>query len=82
MTTGIHHFMDKELCKTYIRALNKYDYELNSKEIFSFLTTELNWKSDNANDVIKLIDKINSGGYFTGGAKTGLQYHIKRWKSK
>src|SRR5690554_4973553 len=42
MTTGIHHFMDEEQCKTYIRALNKYNYELNSKEIFSFLTTELN----------------------------------------
>ncbi|MEK9603614.1 MAG: hypothetical protein VW127_04240 [Flavobacteriaceae bacterium] len=82
MTTGITHFMDEEQCKTYIRALKKYGYEMNSKEIFSFLTTELNWESDNANDVIKLIDKVNSGGYFKGGAKTGLQHHIKRWKSE
>ena len=82
MTTGIHNPMDEEQCKTYIRALKKYNFELNSKEIFSFLTTELNWESDNANDVIKLIDKVNSGGYFKGGAKTGLQKHIKRWKSK
>lgn len=39
MTTGIHHFMDEEQCKTYIRALKKYNYELNSKEILTFLTT-------------------------------------------
>ncbi|WP_028374535.1 hypothetical protein [Leeuwenhoekiella sp. MAR_2009_132] len=82
MSTGIHHFMDEEQCKTYIRALNKYNYELNSKQIFSFLTTELNWESDYANDIIKLIDKVNSGGYFKGGAKTGLQHYIKRWKSE
>ena len=82
MTTGIHHFMDEEQCKTYIRALKKYNYELNSKEILTFLITELDWESDNANDVIKLIEKVNSGGYFIGGAKTGLQHHIKRWKSE
>ena len=81
MSTGIHHFMDEEKCKTYIRALHKYNYELNSKEIFSYLTTELGWEADDANDVIKMIDKVNSGGYFKGGEKTGLQYHIKRWKS-
>lgn len=82
MSTGISNSMDEEQCKTYIRALKKYNYELNSKEIFSFLTTELNWESDNANNVIKLIDQVNSGGYFKGGAKTDLQYHIKRWKSE
>lgn len=81
MTTGIRHFMDEEQCKTYIRALHKYNYELNSKEIFSFLTTGLGWESEDANDVIKLINKINSGGYFKGGAKIGLQYYIKQWKS-
>lgn len=82
MTTGITHPMDNEQCKTYIRALNKYNYEMNSNEIFSFLTTELGWETDNANEVIKLIDKVNSGGYFKGGAKTGLQHHIKRWKTE
>jgi len=80
MSTGIVHPSDNELCKTYIRALKKYDYELHSKKIFAFLTKNLNWDFDDANDVIKLIDKINSGGYFKGGDKTGLQYHIKRWK--
>lgn len=80
--SGITHSMDEELCKTYIRALKKYNYELDSKKILSFLTTNLKWSSDNANNVIKLIDKVNSGGYFKGGAKTGLQHHIKRWKSE
>lgn len=81
LTTGIRHSMDNELCKTYLRALNKYNYDLNSKEIFSYLTTELNWESDDANEVIELIDKLNSGGYFKGGAKIGLKDFIVQWKS-
>ncbi len=80
MSTGITHPMDEERCKTYIRALK--NYELNSVEIFSFLTAELHWNSENAKDVITLIDKVNSGEYFKGGEKTGLQNHIKRWESK
>ena len=82
MSTGITHPMDEELCKTYLRALNKYDYNLDADEIFAYLTTELNWNSDNTNDVIKLINKLNSGGYFKGGSKTGLQSYIKDWKSR
>ena len=82
MSSGITNPFDNDRCKTYIRALKKYDYEMNSQEIFSFLTTQLNWDSDNAKDVIKLIDKVNTGSYFKGGSKTGLQNHIKRWKSK
>jgi hypothetical protein len=82
MSTGIVHSDDNNRCKTYIRALKKYNYDLNSQEIFSFLTAELNWDSDDANDVIKLIDKVNSGGYFQGGEKTGLKYYIKRWKEE
>lgn len=82
MSTGITHPMDNEQCKTYLRALYKYDYELNSIIIFSYLITELNWEADNAKDVIKLIDKLNSGGYFMGGSKTGLQNYVKDWKSR
>ncbi len=82
MSTGIVHSDDNERCKTYIRALKKYNYELNSQKVFSYLTAELNWDSDHANDVVKLIDKINTGGYFQGGAKTGLKYYIKRWQEK
>jgi len=79
MSTGIVHSSDNALCKTFIRALKKYNYELNSKKIYAFLTKNLNWDYDDANDVIKLIDKVNSGGYFQGGEKTGLKYYIKRW---
>lgn len=77
--TGISHPNDEEQCKTYIRALKKYNYNLNSKEVFAFLTRELHWETDDAKDVIKLIDKVNSGGYFQGGQKTDLKRHIKRW---
>lgn len=80
--TGISHPNDEEQCKTYIRALKKYNYDLNSKEIFAFLTRELHWDTDDAKDVIKLIDKLNSGGYFQGGQKTDLKRHIKRWSEE
>jgi|SRR5690554_2378222 len=79
LSTGIVHSSDNALCKTYIRALNKYNHELNSEKIYSYLTKNLGWEYDDAKDVIKLIDKINSGGYFQGGDTTGLKYHIKRW---
>lgn len=41
MSTGITHFMDEELCKTYLRALYEYEYTLNSQEINAYLITEL-----------------------------------------
>ncbi|AWI26872.1 hypothetical protein [Flavobacterium pallidum] len=82
MVTGITHPSDNEQCKTYLRALHKYGYELNATKIFSYLTAARGWESDNANDVIKLINKLNSGGYFMGGEKTGLQNYIKDWKSR
>lgn len=81
-STGITHPMDNERCKTYLRALNKYKFELNSESVRSFLITKLNWDNRHVDDVIKLIDKLNSGSYFKGGEKTGLQNHIKRWKSR
>ncbi len=82
MSTGIHHPMDEELCKTYLRALNKYGYVMNEKDVTSYLITEKGWDAEHANDVIKLISKLNSGGYFNGGQKTGLQNFIKNWKEK
>lgn len=74
--------MDNDRCKTYLRALNKYNYELNPIKIKSYLVANLNWDNRHAEDVIKLIEKLNSGSYFMGGEKTGLQNHIKRWKSR
>jgi hypothetical protein len=81
MKTGILHPMDEEQCKTYLRSLYKYGYHLNEKNVFSYLVTEKGWESDYANDVIKLISKLNSGGHFKGGSKTDLHNYIKRWKS-
>lgn len=78
MSTGIRHFMDEELCKTYLRALYKYEYTINPQEINAYLIKELHWDSDNVKDIIKLIDKLNSGGYFKGGDKTGLQPQLAR----
>lgn len=81
-STGISHHMDNARCKTYLRALNKYNYELNPIKTKSYLVTNLNWDNSHAEDVIKLIEKLNSRSYFIGGEKTGLQNHIKRWKLK
>lgn len=80
MSTGINHHMDNEQCKTYLRALHKYNYELNPSQIRSYLISELNWDSDYVQDVIDLIDKLNAGSYFKGGSKTGLQHYIKEWR--
>lgn len=81
-STGITHPMDNGRAKTYIRALHKYEPELNADAVVSFLVTELGWTSAHANDVGNLISKLNEGRYFQGGDKTGLQNHYKRWKGK
>lgn len=81
LSTGITHPMDNERCKTYLRALQKYNYELNPVEINTLLLSELGWTSRYAEDVIKLVNTLNEGRFFKGGEKTGLQNHIKRWKS-
>lgn len=78
--TGILNTIDNNFCKTFLKALYKYDYELDSTKIKSYLITKLGWKNKHADDVVKLIDKLNSGSYFQGGEKTGLKKHIKRWE--
>jgi hypothetical protein len=80
MTTGIHHPMDEDRAKTYIKALHKYEPELNADVIGSYLVRELKWQTRHAKDVEKLIHTLNSGKYFQGGQKVGLQNHYKRWK--
>lgn len=81
-STGISHYMDNARAKTYIRALHKYEVELNSDIVCSYLVTELGWQVRHSNDIRKLIDTLNSGKFFQGGDKTGLQNHYKRWKNK
>nr|WP_315246648.1 hypothetical protein [uncultured Flavobacterium sp.] len=80
-STGISHHMDNARAKTYIRTLYKYESDLNSDLICSYLVNELGWEVRHSNDVRKLIDTLNSGKYFVGGDKIGLQNHYKRWKN-
>ena len=82
MTTGIHHPMDNDRAKTYIRALHKYEPELNSDIVGAYLVRELKWDTRHAKDVEKLIDTLNEGKYFQGGEKTGLQNYYRRWKNE
>lgn len=82
MSTGISSPFDNERAKTYVRALHKYEPDLDSEKVVSFLVTELGWTTAHANVVGKLITTLNEGRYFRGGEKTGLQLHYKHWKEK
>lgn len=82
MSTGISHQSDNERAKTYIRALHKYESDLNSEAVVSYLVASLGWTSAHANDLGRLINTLNEGRTFRGGEKTGLQIHYKRWKDK
>lgn len=81
-STGISHPMDNSRAKTYVRALYKYESELNSDIVCSYLINTLGWQVRHSDDIRKLIDTLNSGKYFKGGEKTGLQIHYKRWKNE
>lgn len=80
MSTGIGHSSDNERAKTYIKALHKYEPELNADLIGAYLVRELNWDTKHSADIEKLITTLNSGRYFRGGQKTGLQHYYKKWK--
>lgn len=81
-STGISHPSDNNRAKTYVKTLFKYEPELNSDLICSYLVNELSWQTKHANDIRKLIDTLNNGKFFNGGEKTGLQNHYKRWKER
>ena len=80
-STGINHPSDNSRAKTYVKALYKYEPELNSDIVCSYIINELGWQVRHADDIRKLIDTMNSGKFFKGGEKTGLQLHYKRWKN-
>jgi len=82
MSTGISHPMDNDRAKTYIKALHKYEPELNADIVGSYLVRVLNWDTRHAKDIEKLIETLNSGRFFKGGEKTGLQDYYKRWKNE
>jgi predicted component of type VI protein secretion system len=81
MSTGISHPSDEEQAKTYILALHKYEDSLNADIVGSYLVKELNWDTDHAKDIEKLINTLNNGKFFKGGRRTGLQNYYKQWKN-
>ncbi len=80
MSTGLGHPSDEEEAKTYIRALHGR-YKLDALEIESYLIKNMNWPKEFADELLEIINKINSGKAFHGGSKTGHKYHIDRWKN-
>lgn len=82
MTTGISHPSDEEQAKTYILALHKYETNLNADIVGAYLVRELNWDTDHAKDIEKLINTLNNGKYFQVGRRTGLQNYYKQWKKE
>lgn len=75
------HSSDKERIKTYIRALNKYNYPLNTDGIKAYLYKN-NWDKSSVNYLINLVNKVNDGGYFQGGSKTGLKKFKDKWETE
>jgi len=82
MSTGITHPSDERHAKTTVLALHKYEPELNGDVVASYLVRELNWDSEYANEIKKLINTLNAGKFFKGGDRTGLQHSYKRWKEE
>jgi len=77
MSTGISHPSDEREAKTFILSLHKYEPSLDANIVGSYLVRELNWDTEDAKDIEKLINK-----HFQGGDRTGLQHHYKRWKEE
>lgn len=82
MSTGITHPSDERLAKTTILALHKYEPELKADIVGAYLVKELRWNTNYAQEIEKLINTLNSGKYFQGGDRTGLQHYYKGWKEK
>jgi len=82
MSTGLSHSSDDILAKTYLRTFVKYGVPLQEIEIESYLIKKLNWTKEHTNELLEIINKINSGRSFQGGDKTGLKYHIDRWREE
>lgn len=81
MSTGITHPNDERFAKTIVRTFKKYNIEVNSGQIEGYLINSLHWRASRSKKFADLIRKIETGKRFQGGDKTGLQYHLKRWKS-
>jgi hypothetical protein len=82
MSTGISNPSDNNRAKTFIRALHKYENELNASVVSSYLIRELRWSPRHAHDIEKLINALNQGSFFHGGDKVGLQNYYKKWEKE
>jgi len=82
MSKRILHHDDEELVKTYILALHKYEPTLNADIVGAYLIRDLNCYTDNAKEIERLINILNSGSYFRGGQKSDLKYHYKCWEKE
>lgn len=82
MSTGLCHYNDDNLAKTYLRALTKYGFQLQETEIESYLIKQLDWTKKYANELLSIIIKINTGHSFKGGDKTGLKNYITNWQKE
>ena len=80
MSTGITHPSDANLAKTYILALHKFEDQLDAEIVGAYLVRVLNWRTDNAQEIEKLIATLNNGSYFKGGTRVGLKAYYSRWK--
>lgn len=82
LSSGFSHPSDENRVKTTILTLHKYEAELNSDIVASYLIRELGWESDLANKIMQLINTLNTGKSFRGGDRKGLQHNYKRWKEQ
>jgi hypothetical protein len=82
MTTGLSHSSDDNKAKTYLRALNHYDYTLDELQIEAYLINQLNWKKRHTDKLLEIVARLNTGRSFHGGDKTGYKNHIKIWKNE
>lgn len=63
---GINHRMNADRAKIYIRALDKYEPELNRDVVGAYLAASLGWDTRHVGDVEALINILNSDKYFEG----------------
>jgi hypothetical protein len=80
LSTGIIHPMDNELAKTYIRVLHKYEKGLDGNVVSAYLVNSLHWEARHAQDIKMLIERLNEGRTFRGGAKVGHNQIYKHWQ--
>lgn len=81
LNTGIIDPTDNELAKTYIRTLYQNESSLDGVIVSAYLVNYLKWKAKDAQDVRALIDSLNAGKKFMGGAKIGLKQLYKYWQA-